>query len=231
MRKTSQNGFTLIELLVVIAIISLPISILMPSLTKARELAKRAICGSNLKQIGLAVQLYANENRYFPPRYSSYYIPSDPPPANDDTVGWQQCSAAVQLYPAYISTGKVFACPSSAQAENGDPTAPNALTGWGTPGGPTYPDPHWYWDRTSYTWPNNQLTERSPDQVISYDYVYLWGNHAGGYAYRSTGGEFPGRNCLSLSGSVKWYPMGVPFLWGGWPYGNTDYPGANPNIE
>jgi len=60
MRKT--KGFTLIELLVVIAIIALLVSILLPSLNRARELAKRAICGSNLHSIGQAFALYQGEN-------------------------------------------------------------------------------------------------------------------------------------------------------------------------
>jgi len=53
-----QKGFTLIELLVVIAIIALLVSILVPSLTKAKELARRAVCQSNLHQNGIAQALY-----------------------------------------------------------------------------------------------------------------------------------------------------------------------------
>ncbi|MFP4434624.1 MAG: type II secretion system protein [Phycisphaerae bacterium] len=56
-----RKGFTLIELLVVIAIIALLVSILLPSLTRARELAKQAICGTRLKGIGSALALYQNQ--------------------------------------------------------------------------------------------------------------------------------------------------------------------------
>jgi prepilin-type N-terminal cleavage/methylation domain-containing protein len=63
--KRTRAGFTLIELLVVIAILSLLVSILLPSLQKARDLARGAVCMSNLKQLGFVYQLYLEDNGQF----------------------------------------------------------------------------------------------------------------------------------------------------------------------
>lgn len=60
--KSKGQGFTLIELLVVVAIIALLIAILLPSLARARELARRSMCASQLKQIGTALNVYAKDN-------------------------------------------------------------------------------------------------------------------------------------------------------------------------
>ena len=60
-RKTA--GFTLIELLVVIAIIAILAALLVPAVKRAQESARRSVCSSNLRQVGLAMTLYANDNQ------------------------------------------------------------------------------------------------------------------------------------------------------------------------
>lgn len=61
--RRPRRGFTLVELLVVVAIIAVLISILLPATRRAREAANRTVCLSNLRQFGLAFQLYANDHR------------------------------------------------------------------------------------------------------------------------------------------------------------------------
>ena len=63
MSTRPRRGFTLVELLVVIGIIALLLSILLPALNKAREDAKRVRCLSNQRQLVMAWQMYASENK------------------------------------------------------------------------------------------------------------------------------------------------------------------------
>lgn len=77
--KMRQNNFTLIELLVVIAIIAILASMLLPSMNKARETARSAMCIGNQKQIGQSTEMYRGDsNDYFPPtiKDSNYSVAS-----------------------------------------------------------------------------------------------------------------------------------------------------------
>ena len=67
-----KSGFTLVELLVVVAIIALLVSILLPTLGKAKEQAKIVVCKSNLKSMGLSFAFYASEHNDWYPAGSAY---------------------------------------------------------------------------------------------------------------------------------------------------------------
>ena len=100
-----SKGFTLIELLVVIAIIGILAGILLPVLSRARESARKTQCMSNIKQIGMGLIMYANEN--------SELFPSD--------TAYAGASPAMRglnlLYDTYISDNRVFNCPSDTQVD------------------------------------------------------------------------------------------------------------------
>ena len=80
-RKRKSGGFTLIELLVVIAIIALLVSLLMPSLKQAKELARASVCGSTLRMVGVANPMYmADWHDHITP-YAEWGFPANEPDA------------------------------------------------------------------------------------------------------------------------------------------------------
>ena len=87
-----RPGFTLIELLVVVSIVALLVSILVPSLQNARAAAQSVVCKSNLRQIGLGFEMYAQDHDNYLPPYTTGVLSAPPDDFTDPIFGvyyWQ----------------------------------------------------------------------------------------------------------------------------------------------
>jgi prepilin-type N-terminal cleavage/methylation domain-containing protein/prepilin-type processing-associated H-X9-DG protein len=109
MRVRSRAAFTLIELLVVIAIIAILAAILFPVFAQAREKARQTACLSNLRQVGLGLQMYAQDYDEILP-----YAPTDVPHFGKPNAPVSFLSA---IFP-YTKSRSIYVCPSSV-----DPTS------------------------------------------------------------------------------------------------------------
>jgi len=138
-----RRGFTLIELLVVIAIIAILAALLLPALAKAKQKAQQASCMSNLRQWGLGIQMYGNDNNNGIPRdgmdSTGSYSAGDSTQPNawfnllpgyfsekalscyttNSVVSTSDASKNAQIIPFPGATAKIYSCPG-AQMIGGD---------------------------------------------------------------------------------------------------------------
>ncbi|MHC4294056.1 MAG: prepilin-type N-terminal cleavage/methylation domain-containing protein [Planctomycetota bacterium] len=163
---TKATGFTLIELLVVIAIISLLVTILMPSLQKAKMLAKDTMCKANLSGIGKAAYYYLEENDgTFPVRQQWRDTSATPPTTTTmwymdlaKSMEWPELWLKIppdpakqdEIYAEWDNPG-IFLCPMT------DRTVKGVGSGLSHPDMsivPKSPRPAgaWWWEHLSYTW-------------------------------------------------------------------------------
>src|SRR5258708_3910591 len=72
-RQSLRKAFTIIEMAVVLGVLAILLALLLPTVQRARELANRAVCASNLRQIGVACRMYANDHEGLFPGH--FHIP------------------------------------------------------------------------------------------------------------------------------------------------------------
>ncbi len=124
--KTDKKAFTLIELLVVISIIALLLTILLPSLQKVKQIARRTVCKSNLRQLGVSLLLYAEDykgkfpykNELAPANPNQYYIEGRPVESDhrwiwDGYLDGYKLKELGERHDDYDYAPEVMYCPSS----------------------------------------------------------------------------------------------------------------------
>src|SRR5436853_7879795 len=105
-RTTHQSAFTLVELLVVLVVISVLLGLLLPVVSKAKEAGRATACLSNLRQIGIALQLYVQDNNNRLPLMRDRSFDTNAPPVTNALP-----SPDVVLS-NYLGAVRVLRCPS-----------------------------------------------------------------------------------------------------------------------
>lgn len=193
MKMTGKKGFTLIELLVVIAIIALLLSIVIPAVNKAKDYAKRTICSSNARQVGIALKVYGES-------HDDRLVPITDEDGNGNVMPWEgvvafspnhtdaaghytPLSLAVLYGQDLIETPEVFYCPAQPRSTDYpipyyyDYYANGGSAEWGTYFPPTTPEIPWTYVRTSFnywTHDKTRLTELHATKPLVVDNLQEW---------------------------------------------------------
>jgi len=214
-------GFTLVELLVTIAIIAVLISLLSPALVSAKEKANRISCTNNLKQIGVAVGMYLNDNSETLPACYHYTGWHFTPSSVVDTAYDIQFALARYLGGTNSMDTSVWVCPSA--RKYGYPVDPPGLKKFGAPAGWGYKHDITYRWNQYRTWPNEPAKPANPpvrlaDIKKSSQAGLMWDlpdDAGGGYTYAH---GTAGVNLLFADGhvqAVRAQPSAIPgtLLW------------------
>ena len=125
-----RSGFTLIELLVVVAIIALLVSLLVPAVLQTREMARQAVCASNLKAVGLGYHLFATDhNGWLPPNEIDYTYS---PYIQYRFASEEYYNDGILYRDKYVLSARLFYCPSmeSKYEENWWEEMPDLTIDW-----------------------------------------------------------------------------------------------------
>jgi len=124
LKNGSETGFTLIELLVVIAIIAILAALLFPVFAQARESARQSVCTSNVRQIGMAIQMYTQDYDETLPIFFAYNT-IDPTTSQSAKAGDPLHKGVELEVLPYAKNKDIFKCPD----DLGGPSLPDPLYG------------------------------------------------------------------------------------------------------